>query len=272
MNKTQGKQNIHFFTGKGGVGKSVLAASKAMSLAASGKSVLLVELEGAASLKRMLDKKTIQFEYAYLKPLEELKALFTYFFKVKKVTDLFFNNKAMKSLVEAAPGLKELASLGKITSYNRGFGPSYNYDHIVVDGYSTGHFINWLSVPEGLSEVIKLGPMGEQCRGMVESLRDSDTVKYYVVINPEKSPAKEGLELSQSIKAITKIEPVIILNKFVVDKPGQQSKSEYVKMQIKRSARLQDQLKGQNILLAPFSFKKEAYQQSLELSGQWQQA
>ncbi len=269
MDKTRDRQNIHFFTGKGGVGKSVVAASKAMSLAASGGRVLLVELEGSQSLEEMLSKKPKKFDWVCLRPIDELKGLFNYFFKIKKITELFFGNKAMNSLVQAAPGLKELASLGKLTSYNRKFGPSYDYDHVVVDAYSTGHFINWLSVPVGMSEVIRRGPMGEQCLGIVESLKDKDSVTYYAVVNSEEAPKEEALFLFKEIKKLTKIKPIIILNKVVNEASGKQVRSGYVLHQIKETKKLIKDFNDYENVKMPYSFHSSSYEQALELSGLW---
>ena len=61
----------------------------------------------------------------------------------------------MRSFVRAAPGLKELAILGKLTSGIRKWGPKFEYENVVVDAYSSGHFLALLNAPKGLGELIE---------------------------------------------------------------------------------------------------------------------
>src|SRR6185437_1985600 len=113
--------------------------------------------------------------------------------RVEAVVNLFFDNKIMKALIQAAPGLKELAILGKVTSAPRRVGPALPYDDLVIDAFSTGHFRSLWRAPMGLAEAIPFGPMGEQSRSIVSVLKNPEQSRYYVAMIPEELPVTEGL-------------------------------------------------------------------------------
>lgn len=208
-------------SGKGGVGKSLVAASLAKSLADQGRRTLLVELGGSRF-----------FEFVYQKPLgfepqeiaenlslslwegeDCLKEYFQYLLRFSKVVDLFFDNRIMQALVHGAPGLKELALTGKITSREREVGPELPFDELVIDAYSTGHFKAMLAAPLAMAKAISFGPMGAQSRGIHEVL-SSSVCEYLVVVTPEELPLTEGMELAQAIEDQVSIRPQIVRNKW----------------------------------------------------------
>jgi anion-transporting ArsA/GET3 family ATPase len=134
--------------------------------------------------------------------------------RVRRIVDLFFDNRVMQTFIKAAPALKELAMLGKITSGIRAWGPELPYDVIVVDAFSTGHFQALLNAPRGMAELIQSGPMGEQSRNMVEVLGRNDLVQYKVVTLAEELPAAEAIEQVQQLKNSFQVTSEIILNRY----------------------------------------------------------
>jgi len=146
-------QQIVFVTGKGGVGKSLVAAALAWSRAEKGQKVLLLEF-GANHFfqkfflnpKRLPDGLTL----GNWEGEECLKEYILGYVRVERVARLFFENKVMKALIRGAPALRELALLGKLTSGLRNIGEALPYDTIVLDGYATGHFLSLLRAPVGI--------------------------------------------------------------------------------------------------------------------------
>lgn len=211
-----------FVTGKGGVGKSVVAFAMAKKLAEQGKKTLLVEL-GAISFYQDF----MGFEGIEHRPRKYSDNLFValwngwsclteytkHLVKVEKLQKLFMENQVSKSLIEVAPTLSEVAILGKITSGVRKIGPPMNYDVIVVDGFATGHFVALLKAPIGMGQTINFGPMGEQCRSIVEVLRNPSLSQYLVVTNAEELPVLESLELAESVSSIVGFFPEFVLNR-----------------------------------------------------------
>lgn len=197
------KQRIIFVTGKGGVGKSAIAAATAQKLAADGQKTLLVEL-GEHSYYKYVYGRSIHYEPTQISPNffislwsgeACLREYVFYLIRVKKVVDLFFENKIMRTFIRAAPALKELAVLGKITSGIRCWGPPLDYDYIVIDCFSSGHFMALLRAPKGMADLIAAGPMGEQSRSIDEVLRRADLCSYKIVTLPEELPVSEAIEL-----------------------------------------------------------------------------
>lgn len=219
------KQDLHMFTGKGGVGKSIVALSYAQKLAQTEGNTILVELADmsyfAALMSRPIDYRpqvvSEGLKISKFSGFDCLKEYVTFLVKVPQLADLFFNNKVMSAFVDAAPGLKELAVLGKLTSGLRQWGPEFSFRHIVVDAYSSGHFLSLLKAPLGLSKVIDMGPMGEQTRGIFKTLSDPQSVHYNIVTLPEEMPVTESLELNEEIKELTGQNAKIYLNKFIAE-------------------------------------------------------
>jgi anion-transporting ArsA/GET3 family ATPase len=203
------KQHIVFVTGKGGVGKSALAAAMAENCAKQGKKTLLVEL-GEHSYYQHVYGQPISYEPREISPHFYvalwsgetcLREYVFHLIRVKKIVDLFFENKIMRTFIRAAPALKELAILGKITSGIRQWGPPLEFDQIVIDCFSSGHFLALLRAPKGMADLISAGPMGEQSRSIDEVLRRTDLCEFKIVTIPEELPVSESQELYRELFA-----------------------------------------------------------------------
>ena len=216
------KQEIHFVTGKGGVGKSIIAAALALKLSREGKKVLLVELGNQSFYKDFFDLVDVGFQPQVLRQNLSV-ALWTgeaclreyaqYLIKVESLTKLFFDNAVMKAFINVAPGLPELAILGKVTSGPRKYGPPMNFDCLVVDAFATGHFKALMDAPHGMAQAVQFGPMGEQSRNITKVLKDSNISKYHIVTLPEELPIKESSELCEYLKENFSVEPRLLVNK-----------------------------------------------------------
>ncbi len=214
-------QPLVFVTGKGGVGKSVVAASLALSLAKKNKKTLLVELGDRSFYQHFFKINKVGFDPVQLaKNLDVaiwnatgcLRQYVSFYVKIEKIYDLFFENRVMKEVINASPALKELALLGKITSGIRNVGPALNYDHIVIDSYSTGHHKALLMAPKGISKIFKEGPMGSHSKQMTEVVESQSLNQNVVVFKPEDLPTTEAIELYHFLSSEFKLSPTFIAN------------------------------------------------------------
>ncbi len=213
---------ILFVSGKGGVGKSLVAAGLAAELARTGKRVLLAEIGETSYYKDFWNLPTIGhdpaphpagFDLALWSGETSLREYVLFYLKMERLYNLFFENKVMRSLVNVAPGLSEIAILGKITSGIRKVGPPMKYDVIVVDSYATGHALALLEAPKGMMEAIKFGPMGHHSREMDAVIRDPNLMGTIIVTLLEELPVTESLEFRDALKKEFGIEAAIVANK-----------------------------------------------------------
>lgn len=215
-------QKIIFVTGKGGVGKSTVALALAWQQAQFGKRVLLVEIGNSSYLGDFLDEKEVGakptstklgFDLALWSGESCLREYVLHYLKLERVYDLFFENKVMRALINVAPGLSEVAILGKLTSGVRRVGPEFSYDLVIVDCFATGHALALLRAPVGMLEAIPAGPMGKNCREILEVLKDRSLTKYVLVTLLEELPVVEVLELSEALKKEFNAAPLVVANR-----------------------------------------------------------
>ena len=215
------KYKIIFVTGKGGVGKSVISAAIAMAEARKGKKVLLAELGSRSFFEKFLgfeykaDSATLKrgLDVARWESDVCMREYLVHYLRLDKAVDLFLDNKIMKALIGAAPGVNEVVLLGKITSGHRHRWHSLRYDVIVVDAFATGHFMSLMQAPRGLYEMVTVGPMASQCKGMLDIIQNPDYCRYVIVTLPEELPVSETLELHRQLDAEVGIAAEVVCNK-----------------------------------------------------------
>lgn len=216
--------HILIVTGKGGVGKSFTAALLAQKLSLEGKKTLLVDMVPESYLarcleiqnpKRLIQAQTTGFGFDYALWLGEtcLAEYIQYWIKIPWMSQAFLQNPWLNSLVHLAPGLREIAFLGKLTSQVRRHGPAMNYDHIVVDGVSTGHFLSLMKTPLAFVETVSSGPMHEQSRQIHQVLSDPAQTTIFVVSNLERYSLNESDELRAQLQEALKAKLVTVANK-----------------------------------------------------------
>ncbi len=215
-------KRAHLVTGKGGVGKSLFSVVLAHYFSTQNQSTLLTELSEHSFLKDYLNLPLLSYKGTPWKPNLDvsqwspedcLKEYALHLLKIESLYKIFIENPVSKSLIQIAPGLHELALLGKLTSSPRHIGPPMNYEQIVVDSYATGHFLTLIRAPSALNEAVPFGPMGEQSKAIDTLIRNSDFTQVHLVTIAEELPITESIELYQQLQKEFSIQPHVYLNK-----------------------------------------------------------
>lgn len=202
---------ILIVSGKGGVGKTTVAAALALVAARSGRKVCIAEVDRKGTLPRLFGGRELSYEPAQLAPgvwgmnIVPEDALGEYLevqYHMKRVSKVFTSTHFVDYITTAAPGLKDILVLGKIWYLEQGRqgGRSrQDFDTIIVDAPAAGHMLTFLSAPMGLSDALRVGPVRRQSDWLVEMLRDPKRSRVHLVTLPEEMPVSETLETSEAI-------------------------------------------------------------------------
>ncbi|EUA16366.1 ArsA-related P-loop ATPase [Mycobacterium kansasii] len=209
------KARLHFVTGKGGTGKSTIAAALALTLAAGGRKVLLIEVEGRQGIAQLFDVPPLPYQEVKIATAErggqvnalaiDIEAAFL------EYLDMFYNlgiaGRAMRRVgaiefaTTIAPGLRDVLLTGKIKEtvvrLNKGT-KNPVYDAIVVDAPPTGRIARFLDVTKAVSDLAKGGPVHSQAEGVVRLLH-SDQTAIHLVTLLEALPMQETLEAIEEL-------------------------------------------------------------------------
>ena len=204
-------------TGKGGTGKSTVAAALALTLASGGRRVLLVEVEGRQGIAQLFDVPPLPYKELKIATAEhggqvnalaiDIEAAFL------EYLDMFYNlglaGKAMRRIgaiefaTTIAPGLRDVLLTGKIKEsvirVDKNKLPVY--DAIVVDAPPTGRIARFLDVTRAVSDLAKGGPVYSQAEGVVKILH-SDQTAIHLVTLLEALPMQETMEAIDELQGL----------------------------------------------------------------------
>jgi Anion-transporting ATPase len=214
---------IVFVTGKGGVGKSAVAAATALQFARAGKTVLLVELGSRSFYGPLLGlpvgadpvRWTSKIGIARWDVESSLREYLTHYLVFKAAADWLLNYTVMKALMAAAPSLAELSILGKLTGPMRHDWYRRDVDVVVVDAYSTGQFMALMRAPRGIAQAAASGQMHRHTAAITALLCEPAICEYRLVTLAEEMPTAEACEMARELRAETGIAPRIYCNRLI---------------------------------------------------------
>ena len=216
--------NVLIVAGKGGVGKTVAAATIATSAARSGLSVLLVEVSGRSSSAPMFGAESQGYEEVTavheagpdgsgsvtLKSITPDQALVEWLANhgFNRLIGRLASSGILEIVATATPGIKDLLILGRI----KAFADEGAYDLIVVDAPAAGHAIGFLRSPRGVRDVARTGVLHRQSVEVLDLIGDPDRCQVMLVTIPEETPVNELIETSFAVEDElgVRLGPVII--------------------------------------------------------------
>jgi anion-transporting ArsA/GET3 family ATPase len=219
--------NVVMVTGKGGVGKTTAAAAIALAAVASGRRTILVEVEGRQGFSRTFGTAPWDYQPREFRPdlwgmaIDPAEAVYEYldrFYGLKRVHWVMERSHALDFVTTAAPGLKDLLLLGKVydLEIQRRADGRRRYDLIVVDAPPTGRIVPFLRAPEGVTEIVRVGPIQRQAGSMWEMLQNPKRLRAVVVSLLEEMPVRETVEAVDALRDAGLDVGPVIANQVVV--------------------------------------------------------
>ena len=196
---------LHVVTGKGGTGKTTVAAALALALASDGRTVLLVETEGRQGIAQLFDTPPLPYEerrVAVTRGGGEVKALaidveealldyLDMFYNLRRAGRALRKMGAVDFATAIAPGLRDVLLTGKVKeAVTRRHDGRPVYDAVVVDAPPTGRITRFLGVTAEMAQLARSGPIRTQSDGVMAVLRSPQTAVHLVTLL-EDMPVQE---------------------------------------------------------------------------------
>jgi anion-transporting ArsA/GET3 family ATPase len=199
---------LHVVTGKGGTGKTTVAAALALALASRGKSVLLCEVEGRQGIAQLFDVPPLPYEERrivqgpgdggelYALAIDPESALLEYlsmYYRLGRAGKALDRFGVIDFATTIAPGVRDVLLTGKVyeaVQRNKRTRHARHYDAVVLDAPPTGRIAQFLNVNSELAGLAKVGPIRSQADTVMTLLRSNRTAVHLVTVL-EDMPVQE---------------------------------------------------------------------------------
>jgi anion-transporting ArsA/GET3 family ATPase len=204
-------RRLLYVTGKGGVGKTTVAAALGMAAAEAGRRTIVCEVADQDRVSRALGREGVVPETEvrladnlWAITIDPSRALEEWLGKQIGGAGLrvLARSSAFQYFVAAAPGAKELITIAKVwelTQPSRWDVRNRTYDLVVVDAPASGHGLAMLTTPRTFGEIARVGPIRRQAFKVRDLLADPEQTGYVAVALPEEIPVNETLELERRL-------------------------------------------------------------------------
>jgi anion-transporting ArsA/GET3 family ATPase len=199
-----------FVTGKGGVGKTTVAAALGHEAAERGRRTLIVETAADGRLETLFPNRRRagarhhlgpRLDSIRLDPRELVEEYFSGMLRFAFLSRRLFASNTFNALTAAAPGITEFLLLEKILGWidARRAARRDRYDVVIVDGPATGHALKMLRTPRNLAAMVRSGPLGTAASRLLDLFGDPARTSVVIVSLPEEMSVRETIETHATV-------------------------------------------------------------------------
>ena len=211
---------LHVVSGKGGTGKTTVAAALALALASGGERVLLTEVENRQGVASLFDVPPLPYEERSLAvaegggevfalAIDPEQALLDYLHMFYKLSPTGIPARTLRRIgaidfaTTIAPGLRDVLLTGKVKEsvVRRRKGGGHVYDAVVLDAPPTGRIARFLNISHEIGGLAKVGPLKSQSDGVMAVLRSPQTAVHLVTLL-EEMPVQETIDAAAELRGL----------------------------------------------------------------------
>ncbi len=209
-------RRLLFVSGKGGVGKTTVAAALALLGPQHGKRTLACEVDAKGNMADFYETSRPGFTPRQVQPglfamamhtEESLKEYLRLQLHIPAITRMGPLAKAFDFVATAAPGVREILTVGKLAWEVR----ERHYQLVVADAAASGHIVGQLTAPQAINQLVKMGQVRHQTGWVADMLADRATTGLVVVTTPEEMPVNETIELVGRVREETDVDVAAIV-------------------------------------------------------------
>jgi anion-transporting ArsA/GET3 family ATPase len=202
------ERDLVYVTGKGGVGRSTMCAALGLAGAGAGRRTIVCEVAEQDRLSRAFgrpprvgDEEGVLGDGLWgvsIDPQAALRGWLSNQLGSRTLSRLLFESDAFSYFAAAAPGAREIATLGRASALAEGDA----YDLVILDAPASGHGLGMLRTPSTFAEIARVGPVRRQALALHRLLADRSRTAYVAVALPEEMPVNETLEVERALPRI----------------------------------------------------------------------